>query len=120
MRVDQYYQFVMGMPEATEGFPFGPDVAVFKVRAKMFATLNVDEPPYRTNLKCDPERAQDLRDTYAGIRPGYHMNKKHWNTIELDSDVPVRLIRELVEHSYELVVKTLPKAVQRDLGSPSE
>ena len=70
MRIDDYYSFVSGMPAATEEFPFGEDVAVFKVGGKMFATLNVDHPPYWTNLKCDPIRAMDLREEYEGVRPG--------------------------------------------------
>lgn len=74
----------------------------------MFATLNIDAPPYRTNLKCDPTRAAELREQYISVIPGYHMNKKHWNTIELDGDVPDNVIIHLMRHSYELVVAKLP------------
>ncbi len=109
MRIDRYYDVVMDMPEATEGFPFGPDVAVFKVGGRMFATLNVDAPPYRTNLKCDPARALELREQYTSVLPGYYMNKRHWNTIALDGDVSDDMIVELVRHSYELVVAKLPR-----------
>ncbi len=110
MRIDEYYDLLMGMPAVTEEFPFGEDVAVFKVGGKMFATLNVDQPPYRTNLKCDPVQALELREQYSGVKPGYHMNKKHWNTVDLDSDVPGAVVRDLVTHSYELVLKSLPKS----------
>lgn len=96
-------------PEAEETTPFGPDALVYKVRGKMFALTSPDDLPPRINLKCDPERALDLRDRYPGITPGWHMNKKHWNTLLLDGSVPAPLIRELVEHSYALVVASLPK-----------
>lgn len=109
MRIDHYYDLVMAMPETTEGFPFGPDVAVFKVGGRMFATLNVDAPPFRSNLKCDPARAVLLREQYASVVPGYYMNKRHWNTIELDGDVPDDTIIDLMKHSYELVVAKLPR-----------
>lgn len=93
---------------ATESLPFGPDVLVFKVEGKMFATLTLNEQEARANLKCEPERAIALREDYPEILPGYHMNKKHWNTLLIDylSD---QLIEELVNHSYALVVDSLPK-----------
>ncbi len=110
MRIDAYYDLVLRMPGAIEDFPFGEDVAVFKVGGKMFATLNLDEPPYRTNLKCDPGRAVELRERYVSVTPGYHMNKKHWNTVELDGDVPDEVLRDLVRHSHELVLESLPRS----------
>ncbi|MBT8400791.1 MAG: MmcQ/YjbR family DNA-binding protein [Rhodothermia bacterium] len=109
----------MGMPEANEDFPFGPDVAVFKVGGRMFATLNVDSPPYRTNLKCDPARALELREQYVSVLPGYHMNKKHWNTVELDGDVPDDVLVDLVRHSHELVVAKLPRSLRPQASSRS-
>jgi len=95
-----------GVEEST---PFGPDVLVYKVCGKVFALTAPDEFPSRVNLKCDPERALALRDEYEAIIPGYHMNKKHWNTVYLDETVPSELVRELTDHSYELVVKSLKK-----------
>lgn len=95
-------------PGAEETTPFGPDALVYKVAGKMFAITAPDDLPPRMNLKCDPERALDLRDRYPGITPGWHMNKKHWNTVLLDGSVPAALIRELIEHSYRLVVDSLP------------
>jgi predicted DNA-binding protein (MmcQ/YjbR family) len=97
---------------ATEGTPFGETVLVFKVADKMFALAALDDVPTTVNLKCDPDLALELRDRYEQIRPGYHMNKKHWNTVEIDGGIPEAELRKMIDHSYELVVKGLPK-VQR-------
>ena len=93
-----------------ETTPFGPDVLVYKVAGKMFALTDPDEFPPKMNLKCDPERAIALRGEYAGINPGYHMNKRHWNTVAIDGSIPSGLLRELIDHSYDLVVAGMPKA----------
>ena len=110
----------MDLPEAIEHClakaaveettPFGPEVLVYKVVGKMFALTNPTDFPPRMNLKCDPDRSVELREEYESIIPGYHMNKKHWNTITLDDSVPSKLVRELIDHSYELVVASLPKS----------
>ena len=94
---------------ASEETPFGEDVLVFKIAGKMFALASLDDVPPRVNLKCDPERALDLRDRYEEITPGYHMNKKHWNTIELSGGVPDAELRAMIDHSYDLVVARHPK-----------
>lgn len=94
---------------AEETTPFGPDTLVYKVSGKVFALTSPDEFPARVNLKCDPERALVLRDEYESIIPGYHMNKRHWNTLVLDGSVPSKTVRELIDHSYDLVVASLPK-----------
>lgn len=99
----------LSKPGAGETTPFGPDVLVYKVGGKMFALAVPDEFPARINLKCDPERALALRDEHDAIIPGYHMNKRHWNTLVLDGSLPAQLVRELIDHSYELVVASLPK-----------
>lgn len=99
----------LSKPGAEETTPFGPDVLVYKVGGKMFALTAPDDFPASINLKCDPERSIELRETWQAITPGYHMNKKHWNTLLLDGSVPTKLIRELIDHSYDLVVKSLPK-----------
>jgi predicted DNA-binding protein (MmcQ/YjbR family) len=95
----------LAKPGAEETTPFGPDHLVYKVGGKMFALTSPDEFPPRVNLKCDPERALELRDQYEAIIPGYHMNKRRWNTLILDGSLPEKLIRELIDHSYQLVAK---------------
>lgn len=100
----------LSKPGAEETTPFGPDVLVYKVSGKMFALTSPDDFPSTVNLKCDPERSLELRDEYPAITPGYHMNKKHWNTVILDGSVPSKLIRELIDHSFELVA---PRAKKR-------
>lgn len=109
----------LSLPAVEETTPFGPDVIVYKVAGKMFALAIPDEVPPRVNLKCDPERALELRDRYEDILPGYHMNKRHWNTLNLGGRLTNALVRELIEHSYQLVVASLPKKVREQL-SPSK
>src|ERR1700747_3086171 len=104
-----FREYCLSKPRATEGTPFGPDVLVFKVKGKMFALLALDEVPPRVNLKCDPDLALELRDRYEQVEPGYHMNKKHWNTVVHDGVIPDAEIRKMIDHSYELVVRSLPK-----------
>ena len=99
----------------TEGFPFGEGVLVFKVNGKMFLLSNVNDHPISLNLKCDPEHAIELRERYEAVTPGYHMNKKHWITVVLDGSMPGKELFAMVDHSYELVVKSLNKAVQKKL-----
>ncbi|MCX4233081.1 MmcQ/YjbR family DNA-binding protein [Streptomyces sp. NPDC020707] len=96
---------------AVEEFPFNPETSVFKVLGKMFALSSLEGSPLTVNLKCDPEDAVRLRGEYEGlIIPGWHMNKRHWNTVTVDGSLPDRLVRELVEDSYDLVVAGLPRA----------
>ncbi|HND17261.1 MAG TPA: MmcQ/YjbR family DNA-binding protein [Saprospiraceae bacterium] len=96
--------------------PFGPDNLVFKVCGKMFALNSLDTASFSVNLKCDPEYALELRDKYSGIQPGYHMNKQHWNTVNGNEDVPDKLILELTDHSYDLVVSKLPAKIKTEYG----
>ena len=103
MDLEEFREYCLAKPKATEGTPFGPDTLVFKVGGKIFAIASLDDLPARVNLKCDPERALDLRDRYEEVQPGYHMNKKHWNTIELSGRIPGKELRGLIDHSYELV-----------------
>ena len=116
MHLDTLREVCLAKPGVTEDQPFGPDTLVFKVKGKMFALTNIEWPEPAANLKCDPERAVELREQYAGVRPGYHMNKTHWNTVELQADVPGALLRQLVNHSYELVVAGLPKRLRDELA----
>lgn len=104
-----FREYCLTKAGAVEETPFGPDNLVFKVGGKMFALASLDEVPPKVNLKCDPERALDLRDRYASVQPGYHMNKRHWNTVEFTGEVPDAELRRMIDDSYELVAKRLPK-----------
>jgi len=112
MDVENVREVLLAKENASEETPFGPEVLVYKVGGKMFALLTIEEVPVRMNLKCDPERSLDLRDRYESIIPGYHMNKKHWNSLVLDQTLPENLIQELIDHSYDLVFASLPKKVK--------
>ncbi len=115
MDLAKFREYCLSKPEATEGTPFGPDVLVFKVSGKIFALASLDEVPARANLKCDPDLALELRDRYEQVTPGYHMNKKHWNTVEIESGIPDIELRKMIDHSYELVVKSLPRKAREKL-----
>ena len=117
MNNSQARSYLLSKPEATEDYPFGPDVAVFKVKNKMFATLAVgnDTQHYWMNLKCDPHEALMVRDIFPSVIPGYHMNKKHWNTIILDDTVPKGEIERMMDNSFLLVVKGMTKADRRSI-----
>jgi predicted DNA-binding protein (MmcQ/YjbR family) len=99
----------------TEGFPFGEGVLVFKVEGKMFLLMNLDEHPVTMNVKCDPELAVDLRERYEAVRPGYHMNKVHWNTVVLDASIPSSEILKMIDHSYEQIVRGMKKSIVEKL-----
>lgn len=107
--------YLLAKPEAFEDFPFGSAVAVMKIGRKMFATLLEDNSGARMNLKCDPDEAQILRDIFSAVLPGYHMNKRHWNTICLDDSIPRGEIERMIDNSYALVVKRLPRAERQGL-----
>jgi predicted DNA-binding protein (MmcQ/YjbR family) len=104
-------------PGAVEDFPFGPEHSVFKVAGKMFALSALERAPLEVSVKCEPELAVGLRGGYSAIRPGYHLNKRHWNTLTLDASLPDQLVRDLVEDSYDLVVSALPKRVREGLAT---
>jgi predicted DNA-binding protein (MmcQ/YjbR family) len=107
----------LAKPGSAEDYPFGDEVAVFKVADKMFALVPLGESPGSVSLKCDPDLAADLRQTYAAITPGYHLNKRHWNTVTLDGSVPEEELLELIDHSYQLVVARLSRAERAKLNS---
>jgi len=115
MNVESFRDYCLSKPAATEGAPFGPENIVFKVKGKMFGLLALDAFPTRANLKCDPDLAMELRDRYEQVEPGYHMNKKHWNTVVLDGVIPEREVKKMIDHSYDLVVQTLPKPKRKPL-----
>ena len=117
--LDEFREYCLSKPGVTESTPFGPDTLVFKVMNKMFAVTGIDEFEY-VNLKCDPERAVELREQWAGVKPGWHMNKQHWNSVFTDGSVPDKMILELTDHSYDLIVAGLSKKVKAELDSISE
>ena len=108
MNFELFREYCLLKKGVTEELPFGPDTLVFKVMGKAFALCGLDEVPGSCNLKCDPLRAEELRERFSSIIPGYHMNKKHWNTVVWDGDVNDQLILELIDHSYDLVTEGLP------------
>ena len=116
MTRDQVLDVCSGLPGAVEDYPFGDEVAVFKVGGKMFALVMLTGEPGSMNLKCDPDWALELRARHEAVRPGYHMDKRHWNTVDLDGTVDDDELRELIAHSYELVIRRLPKGERARLG----
>lgn len=114
MNIESFREYCLSLDATSESFPFGPEVLVFKVKDKMFATLSM-EPPFSTNLKCEPELAITLRDEYEEIAPGYHMNKKHWNTVSLEGRISDKMIRSLIDHSYERVILGMKKSEKETL-----
>ena len=118
MNLENYYEYCLSKNGVTEHFPFDEDTLVFKVGGKMFALANLsgfENGNPSTNLKCNPERAQELRAEFDAIQPGYHMSKVHWNTIILNQNVADNMIYELIDHSYELVFKSLTKKIQSEI-----
>ncbi len=118
MNLEMYYEYCLSKKGVTEHFPFDEDTLVFKVGAKMFALSSLsqwekNEPS--VNLKCDPERAQELRAEYDEIKPGFHMSKVHWNTVSLNGSLSTAFVKELIDHSYELVFKSLTKKIQNEI-----
>lgn len=109
MNIEELREFCITKKVVTESFPFNETVLVFKVAGKMFALTDIN-PPFKINLKCDPERALELREAYPCVLPGYHMNKKLWNTIEVDGSLSDDFLKELINHSYDLIVESLPKS----------
>lgn len=118
MDIEKFRMYCLSKPGVTEEFPFDENVLVFKVMGKIFALTDVDLF-VSVNLKCDPEKAVELRELYPAVLPGYHMNKKHWNTVLMDGSLTDKLILEMVEDSYKLVVSNLPKAVKKELAAIS-
>ena len=105
MNIEELRDYAIAKPETEEGFPFGESTLVFKVRGKIFLLVSVDAQPLQFNAKCDPEKAMELREQYDSVRPGYHMNKKHWNTVIIDGSLSKKQLKEMIDHSYALVAK---------------
>lgn len=114
MNIETFREYCLSKPGAEEGFPFDDKILVFKAGGKMFAAVNIDDF-VSFNAKCDPAKAIELREQYSGITPGYHMSKKHWNTIFTDGSVPEQMMLDLIDHSYDLVVSGLPLYRQNEI-----
>lgn len=115
MNIEEFRNYCISKKGVTESFPFDEHTLVFKVMNKMFAVCGLERTPTQVNLKCDPERAQLLREEYDGlIIPGWHMNKHHWNTVFIEDALPPKLVTELIDHSYDLIVKSLTKKLQAE------
>jgi len=115
IELEDVRDYCLLLPEVSEGYPFGEDHLVFKVKDKMFCLMSLEAYPSTMNLKCEPDRAIELRELYDGIAPGYHMNKKHWNTLTLDGSIPADVVLELVRHSYDRVVLGLKKGEREEI-----
>jgi predicted DNA-binding protein (MmcQ/YjbR family) len=120
MRPAVLRQACLSFPRSVETFPFGPETSVFKVAGKMFALSQLSQCPPRVSLKCEPTLAEQLREAHAAVLPGYHLNKRHWNTVIIDGSLPEQMIKEMIEDSYDLVVSKLPGSRRRALGWQSD
>ena len=110
MNIETLREYCLSKPGAEETLPFGPDTLVFKVNGKMFLLTSLDEEPLQFNVKCDPDKAIELREEYSCVLPGYHMNKKHWNTIVVDGSVSTKQLKEWIDDSYTLVSDSKKKS----------
>ncbi|MBS1527392.1 MAG: MmcQ/YjbR family DNA-binding protein [Bacteroidetes bacterium] len=116
MSIEEIRDYCLAKPGVTEDLPFGEDTLVFRVGDKLFLLTSISTGT-QFNVKCDPERAAELRERFSEVRPGYHMNKKHWNTVHTNGSLSRKQILEMIDHSYELVFKSLPKKVQEEIRS---
>ena len=115
LNLEDFRNYCLSLPGVTEELPFGPDTLVFKVMGKIFALTGLDSELLSINLKYDSEKIEELRSRYPAITPGYHMNKKHWNTVIIDGSIPRKELLHLIHHSYDLIVAGLPKKLQEEL-----
>ncbi len=106
MDIETLREYCLSMPDVEESFPFGPDTLVFKVKRKIFLLTGLGETGLRFNVKCDPDKAVELREEFACVLPGYHMNKKHWNTIVVNGSVGTKQLKEWIDHSYQQVIRS--------------
>ncbi|MBP7397389.1 MAG: MmcQ/YjbR family DNA-binding protein [Flavobacterium sp.] len=120
MNLETFYEYCLSKKAVTEHFPFDEDTLVFKVGGKMFALSSLkqwEKQEPSVNLKCDPERALELRANYDAINEGYHMSKIHWNTVAINQDVPDAMLKALIDHSYDLIFKSLTKKIQAEIAA---
>ncbi len=115
MNIEELREYCLSLKNAEEAMPFGPDILLFKIGGKIFLLVGLDNNPLQFNVKCDPEKAVELRERYDCVIPGYHMSKKHWNTIIINGVIPEKLIRQWITDSYNLVISGLSKAEQKRL-----
>ena len=115
MDIEQLREYCLLKPGVEETLPFGPDTLVYKVIGKVFLLTGLDKEELRFNVKCHPDKAIELREQFSCVLPGYHMNKKHWNTIVVDGSVSTKQLKEWIDDSYELVVESLPKKIREEL-----
>jgi predicted DNA-binding protein (MmcQ/YjbR family) len=116
MDIESFRHYCLQLKGVEETLPFGPDTLVYKVMGKAFALTGLDADEFKVNLKCDPEKALELRDNFPGqIIPGWHMNKKHWNTVSFEEGLSKDMLMSLINHSYDLVVAGLPKKIRDEL-----
>lgn len=116
MNIEEFHAYCLAKKGVEETFPFGEQTLVFKVMGKMFALTGLDSDEFKVNLKCDPDWALELRERYPEIQPGWHMSKKHWNTVHFEEELEEKFLRELIDHSYELVVKGLSKQLKAEFN----
>lgn len=114
--IEKFRSYCISKKGVTEEFPFDADTLVFKVMGKMFAITSLDQTEFSINLKCDPEKAELLREQYPAVTPGYHMSKKHWNTVMVDGTIPLKTLLIMIDESYDLVVAGLPAKVRKALA----
>jgi predicted DNA-binding protein (MmcQ/YjbR family) len=115
MNIETLREYCLSKKAVTEDFPFGETTLVFRVKEKIFLLVSLDADPLQFNAKCNPEKAIELREEYEAIKPGYHMNKKHWNTIVVDGSISTKLLKEIIDDSYNLIVQSLPKKLREEL-----
>lgn len=115
MNIESLQVYCLSKRGVTEEFPFGEQTLVYKVMGKIFALTSLDSTPLTINLKCDPEKAVQLREEYECVLPGFHMNKKHWNTVVADGSVKDAILKEWIDHSYDLVVQSLPRKLKEQM-----
>lgn len=117
MHLEELREYCLAKKGVEESFPFGEDTFVYKVMGKMFLLTGIEYQPVEFNVKCNPEKAIELRENFSCVKPGYHMNKNHWNTIVCDSSVSIKQLKEWIDDSYNLVVDSLPKNLKKELDS---
>ena len=116
MQASELRDHCLTFPGSAETFPFGPETSVFKVAGKMFALSGLGQEPLRVSLKCDPVLAEQLRQAHSAVQPGYHLNKRHWNTVIIEGSLPDQMIKDLIEDSYDLVFSQLPAVRRREIA----